>query len=91
MLAVTPALGTPLEHTPGVQRWSCETCGSPLAAWFDYLPDQIYVPVGLFDQIEALAPKLHSHAENAPHWLHIDDDLPRQTGSARAVLCDGAT
>ncbi|EBA08268.1 GFA family protein [Sagittula stellata] len=30
----------PLELSPGVQRWACGRCGSPLAARFAYLPGQ---------------------------------------------------
>ncbi len=84
--ALTGTMGTPYVADSGVERWSCASCGSPLAARFPYLPNQIYVPVGLFDQIETLAPKLHSHAHNALTWLHIDDDLPRATGTARDAL-----
>ncbi|WP_299283702.1 GFA family protein [uncultured Tateyamaria sp.] len=84
--AVTGDLDAPYVTDSGVERWSCATCRSPLAACFPYLPDQIYVPVGLFDQIETLVPKLHSHADNTLTWLHIDDDLPRAPGTARDVL-----
>lgn len=76
----------PREHTPGVQRWNCAACGSPMAASFDYLPEQIYVPLGILDQAGALAPKLHCHAEHALPWLHLEDDLPRSKGSGRNAL-----
>ncbi len=89
-LTATPPLGMPAVHTVGVERWNCRACGSPLAAQFDYLPDQVYVPLGVIDQIDAMAPELHCHADAAPVWLHITDDLPRQTGSARATLNDAA-
>lgn len=83
--AVTPQLGA--GRTFGaVERWSCETCGSPLAAAFPYLPDQIYVPLGLFEDAAALPPALHSHADSALPWLHIADTLPRNAGSARDRL-----
>lgn len=72
--------------TNGVERRFCGTCGSPLAAWFDYLPGQVYVPVGILDQADDLAPDLHSHAESRLRWLHIQDDLDQNPGSARDVL-----
>lgn len=81
-----PDLGASFSAVPGVERWACPTCASPLAARFDYLPDQIYIPIGLFDQAEAIAPKLHSHADAALPWLVIQDDLPRAHASARTRL-----
>lgn len=81
-LDFTPALGAAFSATPGVKRWSCPDCGSPLAAWFDYLPGQIYVPLGLIDQADTLPPRLHSHADARLPWLHIADDLPRHDGTA---------
>ncbi|MBW4709647.1 GFA family protein [Roseobacter sp. YSTF-M11] len=85
-LIITPDPGPPVSHHPGVVRWFCTACGSPLAAQYDYLPGQVYVPIGLLDQAADLEPSLHSHAENRVPWLHIDDDLPRQTGSGRDIL-----
>ncbi|WP_299201435.1 GFA family protein [uncultured Tateyamaria sp.] len=70
----------------GVERWTCPTCHAPLGAAFDYLPDQIYVPIGIIDQAEQLAPAMHSHSGSALPWLHIDDDLPRADASARDAL-----
>ena len=84
-------LGAPRIGTPGVERWNCPDCGSPLAAAFDYLPGQVYIPVGIIDQADALHPALHCHADSALPWLHIGDALPRETGSARATLNASAT
>ncbi|MEL7090099.1 MAG: GFA family protein [Pseudomonadota bacterium] len=81
-----PNLGPPTTEINGVRRWTCADCASPLAAAFDYLPDQIYVPLGLFDDLDRLQPQVHCHADAAPRWLHIDDTLPRHTGSARDML-----
>ncbi|MCV3272230.1 GFA family protein [Roseobacter sinensis] len=81
-----PDPGPPVSHAPGVMRWFCRSCGSPLAATYDYLPGQVYVPLGLIDQAAALPPSLHSHAESRLPWLHLDDDLPQQAQSARDAL-----
>lgn len=71
---------------PGVHRRFCTDCGSPLTAEFEYLPGQVYVPVGVMDDASALAPELHAHADRCLSWLHIADDLPRSNGSARTEL-----
>ncbi|MGH1577258.1 GFA family protein [Planktotalea sp.] len=85
-LTFTPALSAAISINSGVDRWNCPKCGSPLAARFDYLPDQIYIPLGLLDQADALPARLHCHAEKSLAWLHISDDLPRSVGTARAEL-----
>ncbi len=74
------------EHSPGVHRRHCPDCGSALTARFSYLPDQVYLPIGILDQAAKLAPSLHCHADKALPWLHVADDLPRTTGSARDRL-----
>jgi len=74
----------------GVQRWICATCGSPIAARFEYLPGQVYVPLGVLDQAADLAPELHCHADAQMPWLHLEDGLPRSSGSGRAALNEKA-
>jgi len=70
----------------GVRRWNCEVCGSPMAATFDYIPGQVYVPLGVVDQAEDLSPDIHCHFDSALSWLHLEDGLPREGASARAAL-----
>jgi len=84
-LVITPRPAS-RSHATGVERWNCPDCGSPLAATFAYLPDAIYVPLGLLDQAGELGPKMHAHAGEAYDWLHLSDDLPRHDGSARTSL-----
>ena len=83
---VAAQLPTAFRGAPGVERWTCPTCHAPLAAAFDYLPDQVYVPVGIIDRAEEMVPQMHSHAGSALPWLHIADDLPRATASGRGTL-----
>ena len=88
-LTFDPPLDDGVSVNPGVTRWFCRACGSPLAGQYDYLPGQIYVSLGLIDQADALAPDRHSHAANALPWLHIADDLPRDAASRRDALGSG--
>lgn len=55
-------------------------------ATFDYLDGQVYVPVGLLDNADALEPSLHTHCGSQLPWLSITDDLPRVQGSGRKCL-----
>jgi hypothetical protein len=85
-LNITPAPHHAAAVTKGVERWFCEHCGTALAATYDYLPDQVYVPLGVIDQINEISPQFHCHAESMLPWLEIDDDLPRSSDSGRDVL-----
>lgn len=85
-LQATPDLGRHFRVVAGVDRWVCDTCGSPIAARFDYLPGQIYVPHGLLDQADRLPPQIHCHAGSQLPWLHIEDTLERAPASGRDSL-----
>ncbi len=85
---ITPALDAAKPVTKGVTRHFCPDCGSQLTARFDYLPGQVYVPIGVLDQAETLEPRLHCHAGSALSWLHLDDGLRRAEDSGRAFLQD---
>ncbi len=87
-MRAVPDLGPGRSHVPGVERWVCTDCGSPIAARFDYLPDQVYVPLGIIDQNDRLPPQIHCHTDAQLPWLHIRDAMPRQPGSARVQLSD---
>ena len=83
-LTFTPDMGRYIEHVPGVRRSFCSRCGSPLAATFDYLPDRIYVPVGLLDFCPDLEPTLICHSAHALPWVTRIAALPHHEGSGRA-------
>ena len=85
-MRLDPEPETAPEVSQGVNRWFCPDCGSPLAATFDYLPGQVYVPLGLLDQAADLAPDQHCHDAARLPWLHIDDSAPRETASGRDRL-----
>ena len=85
-VAMSPSPGDGVSHVAGVTRWNCKACGSPLMATFDYLPGQVYVPLGILDQAEDLPPRLHCHAGSCYSWLQIDDGLQRSEKSGRDQL-----
>ncbi|MDJ0822559.1 MAG: GFA family protein [Paracoccaceae bacterium] len=89
-LRFDPPLSDPLVKTDSVARWNCPKCGSPLAATFDYLPGQVYVPLGVLDQIDDVQPELHCHADNCARWLRIQDTLPKYRHSGRSMLRKGS-
>ncbi|MCF2906571.1 GFA family protein [Octadecabacter sp. CECT 8868] len=84
-VAVTPNVNS-ARYESGAVRQNCPDCGSPLTAAFPYLPDQIYVPVGVLNNPDHYPPQLHCHVASKPKWLHIEDDLARVTASGRDTL-----
>ncbi len=87
-LSMTPDQSAGVEINPGVRRWFCKTCGSRLAATFDYLPGQVYVPVGVLDFAPDLTPQMHCHSAQMLPWLNSLDALLRYDKSAREELKD---
>ena len=85
-MTFAPSKGPRKSFVKGVDRWFCADCGTQLAATYDYLPGQLYVPLGILDQADELVPEGHGHTDSALPWLHIKDDLPRDGASARDRL-----
>lgn len=57
-----------------------------MMATFNYIPNQIYVPLGVINEAHNLAANVHCHVEKRLPWLHLLDDLPQERGSARDKL-----
>lgn len=85
-VAFTPSLTDGIEVVPGVKRWFCSTCGSPLAATFDYLPGQIYVPIGILDNADDLAPNVQCYSNSALPWIASLSCVPSYDDSASTIL-----
>ena len=86
----SPDEGRKINANPGVTRTFCAVCGSSLAGRYDYLPGQIYIPIGILDQANDLAPELHAHEKQRLKWLHVDDDLERLEATSRSKLLAAA-
>ena len=86
VITFAPDEGQAISRVAGVTRSFCRSCGSPLSGRYDYLPDTVYVPVGLFDNADAYPPEMHAHQNNQLMWLCLSDDLPKHQGSARGQL-----
>ncbi len=71
---------------PGATRMFCATCGSPVGSRFDYLPGQVYIPLGLLDQADTYAPQVHCYESERLAWLNIEDTLERFDTTGRTAL-----
>lgn len=67
----------------GVTRSFCEHCGSPVAYETSDRPDEIHLQLGLFDDLERLAPQDHSFLEEKVSWLHVDEHLPASSWTSK--------
>lgn len=85
-ITFSPNEGRLVQVNPGVKRTFCNDCGSPLSGRYDYLPDTVYVPVGLLDQVNNYPPELHAHHEKRVTWLRLEDDLECHPETARNQL-----
>jgi hypothetical protein len=72
----TGAMPNRFESDDGVTRSFCGRCGSPVAYENRDTPDDIHLHLGLFDDLEPMAPRDHSFLEEKPGWLHADEHLP---------------
>lgn len=81
-----PSEGKQVTVNPGVARTFCAHCGSSLTGRYDYIPNQVYISIGVIDQADVLPPEMHSHDDQRLDWLHIDDDIARFQVTARDAL-----
>jgi hypothetical protein len=91
VVTFTPDEGRAVSPNPGVTRSFCGSCGSPLASRFDYLPGQVYIPLGILDQASELVPQVHSYESQRLPWLHIDDNAERFAETSRSRLVDAGS
>lgn len=60
------------------RRGFCGKCGTPLTFEYNKSP-HISFTIGSFDEPDAIAPTAHLGCEDQVSWLHINDDLPKDT------------
>ena len=67
-------------RTPNVTRSFCGACGTPLAYADERLEGRLWLMLGALDAPERLVPEIHAFFDETLPWLHMADDLPRETG-----------
>lgn len=60
------------------KRGFCSKCGTPLTFEYTKLGGVAFT-IGSFDEPDALPPASHVGCESQVSWLHIADDLPKDT------------
>jgi len=71
--------GTPsiYESSPGVKRYFCPTCGSPMAYAGARWPKEVHLFMGTLDNPGQFVPTGHAHIEERVDWFEVNDNLPR--------------
>lgn len=70
------------ETSPGVQRWYCASCGSPMAFMSTRWPGEMHAPAAaLLDQGD-FSPTFHCYVDEKLPWVSIDDGLKRYPKAA---------
>jgi hypothetical protein len=72
-VTVTEGAITKFNSSPGTRRGFCSTCGSTLTCEGDARPTETHIPVGAFDNAEALVPAFHIFPEEKLSWVHFTD------------------
>ena len=73
------------ESTPGIQRTSCESCGSPISYEAEArFPGEVHLYLGTLDRPADMVPTAHVHTDEQLPWFELLDHLPRFAGSGSA-------
>jgi hypothetical protein len=80
------------ESSPGVKRYFCGRCGSPLAYIGERFPGEVHLYAGSLADPAGIDPKGHVHAGEELPWADVADELPRyerQGGKHKRLLRTG--
>jgi len=67
--------------SPGVNRFFCETCGSPMAFRAEHYPGEIHLYAASLENPEDFKPDFHVHSSEQLSWLSLHDELPKHPHS----------
>lgn len=75
--------GLPKQYSSSdnVYRSFCENCGSPFSYQYKDTQEKIFISVGVFDDASVFKLKKHIWVSQKLPWIHINDDLPQESGS----------
>ena len=68
---------TSFDSSPGVHRFFCSNCGSPLFSRRDSMPQVVRLRLGTLDTPLPAPPTAHYFVASKADWYEIHDDLPQ--------------
>ena len=63
-----------------LQRGFCSVCGTPVTSQAEVRPHLIFLRAGTLDDSSIVSVAMNIWTRSAPHWAHIDPDLPMVGG-----------
>lgn len=72
--------GTPKEYPSSekVVRTFCENCGASVSFVYKENPKKLFMCIGLFDDMDKLAPQKHIFTAQKAPWILLDDGAEQQ-------------
>jgi hypothetical protein len=70
------------ESSPGVKRYFCAKCGSPMAYAGARWPGEVHLFHGTLADPGQWPPTAHAHVTEQVHWFEISDHLPRYAATS---------
>ena len=67
--------------SPGVRRFFCDTCGSPMGFEADHYPGSIYLYAASLENSQNFQPSFHLNIDHRLPWLTLDDQLAKHSGT----------
>lgn len=66
------------KSSPGVARYFCDNCGTPIAYQTEKRPGEVDVYLNVFDEPVTFPPQVHAHYSEHLPWFDTRDELPRK-------------
>jgi len=63
--------------SPGVRRYFCARCGSPIAFESERWPDQTHLYAALLERPQDVTPQFHVYVAEKLPWIRLNDGLPQ--------------
>ena len=79
-----PAAPRYYSSSPGVKRFFCDQCGTPMAFQATHYPGEIHLYAATLDNPETFTPAFHVHHASHKSWLGMEDMLKKYPHSAPA-------
>ena len=73
---------THYDSSPGVKRYFCATCGSPMAYTGERWPGEVHLFHGTLEDPAQWPPTAHGYVAEQLPWFEVSDHLPRYAAAA---------
>jgi hypothetical protein len=65
-------------------RGFCPSCGTPVTSASSARPQLVILRAGTLDHTDLATPSMNIWTKSAPHWAHLDPDMPSTPGQPPA-------